>query len=520
MFGIDVFEPAARAVAAAEAVSETTCDPVDFEPPDPCQVVIDEECNYDAPSPSGDPSCLFDSAIPPQQGFLDVGEESHCIFAENQDEDPGNDIEDPDQYLGSDPPCTIVEFGEGGGVEGAQGFAMSRACEGPGGRNAIWYTGTPTTGGSGETPPDWLLGAFGTNGGLLFEGSRQKWLETLGFDKTRCGYLLPEPPNNDPAACEAAVWAKNASCVKNLIDFGDRIPMNWPVTPPLPPTPLAPGTPWDPAVHYPRFCTLLIPPSGSNTVTLNVVPGPPGIYCVSGADTVLMINNSMTAGDGYTFFGLEGARIEVASNGTSVRFYWPSACPSPDTGVVGERPTRRSLSFVCFDRRIVAYDPLTVLYSSQADAWPARCEDSAICVRGSEGAVTGDVFAPEPRRLAPPTSLTLGGGTVWLAGGGAQGGDGFIESWQIVIQGNSGRYNGTGPLLGGNPVVLTQGELELGDDATCIFDPPVADPELYVDTDPPFLYPGVDATYGELIVTTQYYESNTTIIGANVGMDE
>jgi hypothetical protein len=45
--------------------------------------------------------------VPPQQGTLDVGQESHCRFAENEDEDPDNDIEDPDQYLGINPPSTI-----------------------------------------------------------------------------------------------------------------------------------------------------------------------------------------------------------------------------------------------------------------------------------------------------------------------------------------------------------------------------------------------------------------------------
>jgi hypothetical protein len=68
--------------------------------------------------------------------------------------------------------------------------------------------------------------------------------------------------------------------------------------------------------------------------------------------------------------------------------------------------------------------------------------------------------------------------------------------------------------------VITQGTLELGEDATCVFNPPVADPELYVGTDPPCYYPGEAATYGELVVTTTYYRENTVIVGASVGMDE
>lgn len=510
---LDVFEPAARAVAAAEAVSQTTCVP--SAPPGSAECnTVGEDCNYDAPSESGDPGCPFEPEIPPQQGILDIGEESHCVFAENEDGDPDNDIEDPDQYLGTDPPCTIVESGGGGGVEGSQGFAMSRVCD------AILYKGTPGTGQS-DFP---ILGAFGTNGGLTFQGTGGKRLNTLGFDKARCGSLLPEPPNGNPANCDAAATVlprgQRQSCVRNLVDFGDQLPLNWPVTPPLPPTPLPPGTTWDPAVHYPRRCTLLSPPPGGDTVTLNVVPGPPGIYCVSGPTTVLLITNDMTAGDGYTFFALDGARIEVASNGTDVKFYWPSACPSPDTGVVGERPTTRWLSFVCFDRRIVGYDPLTLFYSSQSTAFPATCDDSAICIHGQGGAIEGDIFAPEPRSAAPPTSLTQGGGTVWVAGGGAAAGNGFVEAWLIRIEGNSATYNGTGPLLGGNPVVITQGELELGEDATCIFDPPVADPEQYVGTDPPCHYPGVAETFGELVDTTTYGEPQTVIVGADVGMDE
>jgi hypothetical protein len=391
---------------------------------------------------------------------------------------------------------------------------MSRRCD------AILYKGTPGTGHS-DFP---VLGAFATNGGLTFEGTGGKRLETLGFDQARCGFLLPQPPSNDPAACDEAATrlprGQRESCVRNLVDFGDRLPLNWPVTPPLEPTPLLPGTTWDPAVHYPRYCVLLTPPDGSNVVTLVDVPGPPGIYCVSGPDTVLLINNDMTAGDGYTFFGLEGARIEVASNGTDVRFYWPSACPSPDTGVVGERPTRRWLSFVCFDRRIVGYDPLTLMYSSQATPFPSTCEESAICIRGQDGAIEGDIFAPEPRTLAPPTSLAQGGGTVWVAGGGAGAGEGFIEAWQIRIEGNSATYTGTGPLVGGTTTVVTQGTLELGEDATCVFNPPVADPELYVDTDPPCFYPGEPGTYWEWEETTQYFEERTVIDGANDGMDE
>ena len=269
-FGIEAFDPAARAVAVVQAEFEPECVPTTPDDADIECTAVSGECVDDVPpTESGDHDrCSATEAVPPQQGLLVVGEEAHCVFAENEDDDPDNDIEDPDQYLGTSPPCRVVQSGEGG-VGGAQGFAMSRAC------NAILYTGTPET----ANNPFPVLGAFATNGGLTFTGRAGKRLDKLGFDQARCGHLLPQPPSGDPATCDAAATRSRnpESCVRNLIDFGDSIPLNWPVTPPVPPTPLPPGTVWDPAVHYPRHCVLLSPPPDSTTVTVNVAPGPPGI---------------------------------------------------------------------------------------------------------------------------------------------------------------------------------------------------------------------------------------------------
>jgi hypothetical protein len=169
------------------------------------------------------------------------------------------------------------------------------------------------------------------------------------------------------------------------------------------------------------------------------------VYCVSGAAATLTISKSMATGDGYTFFALDGAKINVAGGGISVKFYWPSAC--------GARPTTRT-GFSCFGRSIA--DPLTVLYSTNAT--PAsftnpRCNDAAVCFNGSDGQLDGDIFAPLPSNF-PPTA-NQGGGTVYMAGGGASAGKGFVEAWQLIIEGNSGTYEGNGPVGGGGFGTIT-----------------------------------------------------------------
>jgi hypothetical protein len=459
----------ARAVASVFATTSSEC--TNFSPSNPpndeCKHIGGQQgtpnghCMFDPPLPDGEdpdqylPDCLKPGDNP-TYGEVVAGD-PHCVFAG----DPP--VDDPDQYLSD---CRIPGHSEGG-IAGTQAFTMTRRCD------AIFYTGTPVT--AQKTAP--VLGAFAANGGVTFEGSRNKRIDTLGFDLGRCGSLLPQPPNGNPAACDTAAQNRDASCVRNLVDFGAQIPLNWPVPPPPLPTPLPVGTTWNPNLHYPGNCILLAPAGSGFIITSATLPATPGIYCVSGATAVLDIRTSTTAGDGYTFFALDGARIAINSNGTSVRFYWPSAC--------GARPTDRPLSFTCFGRTITGYDPRTVLYSTNAFEFPltidpttSQCTQAAICLNGQGGSLEGDVFAPYPLALAPPQSLTQSGGTVWVAGGAAGAGNGFIESWQLVIQGNSATYTGTGPVVGGTIVGERQGELVQG--AHCHFDPPVDEPDQYL----------------------------------------
>jgi hypothetical protein len=521
------FTPAARAVASALPITTPDCadDWSASNPPSECERsggqpgIREEHCVFEPPLPGGeDPDQYLDDCVKlganPTYGEVVEGN-SHCVF-----DPPLPEGEDPDQYV---PSCAKPGHEEGG-IAGAQAFTMSRSCE------AISYVGA---GNGGIT-----LGAFATNGGLTFKGNKPKKIDTLGFDKRRCGSLLPEPtstppgPNGDPAECNKP---KQQFCVRNLVDWSDRVPLNWPVPPPPLPTPLPDGTAWDPSVHYPGSCTLLTDPV-STTVTLDDpwrVTHAPGIYCVSGSTTVLQITKSMTAGDGYTFFALDSARIGISGNGTSVKFYWPSEC--------GPRPTTRTLSFTCFGRTITGYDPLTVLYSTDETPFPATCVTSAICFNGQGGSLDGDVFAPLPNTFPPSLEPEpQGGGTVWVAGGAASAGSGFIESWQLKIEGNGGTYNGTGPVLGGTIVGARQGQLV--QETHCQFDPPVDDPDQYLPSciipgeggqqgtveahcvfDPP-LPPGEDPDdYLDDCVRpgeTEYATPITRITGSDISMDE
>jgi hypothetical protein len=400
----------------------------------------------------GDPSVQRDDLLPScvragDVGTIQEGTNPRCEF--------NPPVANPDRYLNTDPPCRGPPTG---GIDGAQAWIMSRAC------NAISYEGA----GGGR------IGTLGTNGGLTFQGNADKKVDRLAFDKPRCGSRLPEPPsgvNGNPAQCQAST---RDFCVKNLVDFSSRTPLNWPVAPPPLPTTLSVGTTWNASTDYPNKCILLAALGASRSLT--AVPGPPGIYCVSGPNAVLALQASMTAGDGYTFFALNGAKIQLSSNGTSVKFYWPSAC--------GPRPTTRPMPFTCFGRTIGGYDPLTVLYSTSVHASPAtappnKCDDSAICLNGQGGSLTGDVFAPIPNSfppsLEPPVQY---GGTVWVAGGAASAGNGFIEAWGLVIQGNGASYTGTGT-IGEAP---QQGNYFPGSGAHCdIGDPPVRRDDLLPD---------------------------------------
>jgi hypothetical protein len=69
--------------------------------------------------------------------------------------------------------------------------------------------------------------------------------------------------------------------------------------------------------------------------------------------------------------------------------------------------------------------------------------------------------------------------------------------------------------------VVTQGQLRLGGDATCFFNPPVENPEQYVDDDPPCYFPGTPATCFPIIeLGPEWYQEDTALVGGDVGMRE
>jgi hypothetical protein len=88
-----------------------------------------------------------------------------------------------------------------------------------------------------------------------------------------------------------------------------------------------------------------------------------------------------------------------------------------------------------------------MLYAMSTTRDTGTCANNAICLHGQNGILNGDVFATKPDVAFPP-SLTQTGGTVFLAGGGVQAGSGFFESWSLLIQGNTGSYIGSGPIVG------------------------------------------------------------------------
>ena len=337
-------------------------------------------------------------------GSAEVANEMHCRFDENYDADPDNDVEDPDQYLNTTPPCVIpgrpaqngtpqdtsahclfnppVENPDQyvnttpqrcttpntGGIPGATALAMSRECD------AISYTGA-----GGGT-----IGTVVTNGGVWFQGNAPKRIEQLAYDQPGCPDNPARPPSGT-SQCDNAT--PKFLCAEQLFDFSDRAPINWPVPPPPEPTPLPSGTTWDPSIHYPSRCIDL----GAVDRSFATSNGPPGIYCLRGGAT-LTLNVDFTAGDGYTFFALGGGKI--ANAGARVKFYWPSAC--------GARPTDRELSFTCFGRTISGYDPQTLFYATNTVHDPADCSRNAICISGGTSKVDGDMFAVAPTVFPPP----------------------------------------------------------------------------------------------------------------------
>jgi hypothetical protein len=321
----------------------------------------------------------------------------------------------------------------GNEVIGGVGFALSRRCDGSL-NSAIVYQGA----GSGTA----VLGAFATNGGLLLSGNKPKKVTTLYFNQSGCPTPSPDSGTNK---CTATAWGDATDsdnlCVKTLVDLNanNALPLNFPLPPPSVPTPRS-GT-WNPSTDYPSNC-INLGTSGTITFSAASPPGPPGIYCVSGASTILKVTGNsvdLSAGDGYTFFALGGAKINVASNSLKLRFYWPSAC--------GARPTSRPASFTCFGRTISGYDPQTLLYATNATNDATNCQNDAVCLNGNTNELTGDVFAPKPDAFPPTPGATQTGGTVAIEGGALSAGSGFFESWNLSIKGNTGSYAGTGPFI-------------------------------------------------------------------------
>jgi hypothetical protein len=355
----------------------------------------------------------------------------------------GQSISSPNQYL---PSCQIT----GNPLPGpnAMAFTMSRACD------SIYLTGA--SGG--------VLGIFGTNGGLKFEGSDPKKVLGLGFNEKTAsnpsGCLDPPHPPSVPCTSTSTLagWQDATdspdTCVKSLTDLSDRIPFNWLLAPPTPPTPLSSGTPFTASTDYPSKCVDLGTRDVTFTPAVNYTPppahggsisasGPPGIYCLTGTNTTLTLTgdfanqaDSSGAMDGYTFFGLNGSKIQVSGNGTTVKFYWPSTC--------GARPGTRPASFTCFSRTITAYEPQVMFYATNPTHDDGNCANNAICINGQSTRLDGDMFAVLPNTFPPPTPTTTGG-TIFMAGGDASAGSGFLEAWWITFQGNSGSYRGTGP---------------------------------------------------------------------------
>jgi hypothetical protein len=339
-------KPNARAVASATSVAATHCV---FNPPLPAGVDPDQYL----------PSCVIPGQ-PAQTGNYQAPMSAHCLF-----NPPLPAGVDPDQYLNTTPqPCTGPDIG---GVDGAVALVMSRECD------AISYTGS-----GGGT-----VGTLVTNGGMWFQGNAPKTVDQLAYDQPGC----PGHPDHPPSGTSQCDPANNFLCAKVLYDFSARMPMNWPIPPPPEPTPVPSGA-WNPTSDYPSKCIDL----GAGNVTFAPGDGPAGIYCLQGGGK-LTLSGDLTTGDGYTFFALGGGQIQVSSNGTKVKYYWPSGC--------GARPTSRTASFTCFGRTISGYDPQTLFYATST-VHDSNCDKNTICISGGNSSVDGDMFAVKPAVFPPP----------------------------------------------------------------------------------------------------------------------
>jgi hypothetical protein len=377
-------------------------------------------------------------------------------------------------------------------------FLMNRTC------SAIIYSGA----GSAGIP----LGAFATNGGLDMSGNRPKKVTKLFYNQPGCPNDPPSPPSGSSTQCTSTStlpgWGdsteSNNLCVKTLVDLNQNntLPINWPLTPPTLPSIKtgAQASTYLPATDYPTKCVGL-GNSGTISITGNgwASTHSPGVYCVSGVGTVLKFGGGssgadVSGGDGYTFFALNGATILTAGNTTVASFYWPSSC--------GSRPTTRPTSFTCFGQTIsgdcrsagYCYDPQTLFYATSELSDRGTCgasgTNNAICLNGNGGNLTGDIFAPKPDVFPPTPGATQTGATVFIAGGALTAGKGFIEAWQLNIQGNTGSYQGTGA-----PIIIPGG--------------------THTTTDPTVTIPGTT-----IFGTTVAGSTQTQTTGTTLGLDE
>ena len=358
-------------------------------------------------------------------------------------------------------------------------FMMSRNC------NAIQYSGAGAKGG------DPVLGVFATNGGLDMSGNAPKKMTALFYNQTGYPNNPPVPPSGT-GACTALAWGdpteSNNLCVKTLVNLNQNnaVPINWPLKTTVP-TMLAVGTTWNPSVHYPDNCI------NAGTDSINAAwaaTHAPGVYCRSGAGTILSVRDNLTAGDGYTFFALGGEKISVSSNGTTLKFYWPSACgtrPGTGTPPALDRPT----TYTCFSRTLwtnSSWDPEVLFYATwdSSDA-PPTC---AVCLQGQGGNLTGDIFAQKPDVFPPTPGPTQNGALVQINGGALTAGRGFIEGWNLHIGGNTGSYQGTG-----TPIIIPGG--------------------THTTTDPDVTIPGTT-----IFGTTVAGSTQTQTVGTTLGLDE
>jgi Putative Flp pilus-assembly TadE/G-like len=342
-------------------------------------------------------------------------------------------------------------------------FLMSRNC------NAMSYNGA----GSGGIP----LGAFATNGGIDFSGNKPKKVTSLFYNKPGCPNNPVSPPSGT-SQCTATAWGDpppelNDYCVKTLVDLNQNntLPITWPLKIPTEPT-LQPFA-WNASTDYPQKCT----DAGTNNINAPAWTSThaPGVYCRNGSIT---ISGDLTGGDGYTFFALAGGTISISSNGTKLKFYWPSACGA--RSVTNTRPS----TFSCFSRTLWTnsnWDPQALLYATFAG-------DCAICLTGNGGDLTGDLFAPNPSTFPP--GPTQNGAFVHIGGGALTAGSGFIEAWNLDIRGNTGSYTGTGV-----PIIIPGGTVTT--------------------TDPTVTIPGTT-----IFGTTVAGSTQTQTTGTTLGLDE